>query len=402
VGVEAGFASTLGLHVGDRLDLGGATFRVVGTAVTAAIPAYPDTCSHAQGCVLANAVASHKPGLVWATQADTKHIAGTFGPDVYLLLALLALASVAVLVGGRMAEQTRRVGLLKAVGGTPRLVAVVLLFEHAPVGLCAAGVGLLVGWLAGPLIDGPGAGLPDAASAPSVSGATVASVVAVAFGVAIVATFVPAIRAARQHGRSTQRFGPGATESRIGDQALGAPAGTAAPRRAASSSPATTTPAERLQYRCHRERARRRADPPCDLSRLVSRSPGDPGDHHHLGHAHRPGRCQRNLHRLDDAARNAHPAALARALGATPEQITTGLCVAQLLPAFFGALLGIPGGIVIYDAPKNGRGPTALPSARSLVAMVVATMLVIAVLTAVPTRMGARRPVAEVLHAEAA
>jgi ABC-type antimicrobial peptide transport system permease subunit len=62
------------------------------------------------------------------------------------LLALLALASVAVLVGGRMAEQTRRVGLLKAVGGTPRLVAVVLLAEHVLIGLCAAAVGLLAGW----------------------------------------------------------------------------------------------------------------------------------------------------------------------------------------------------------------------------------------------------------------
>ncbi len=36
------------------------------------------------------------------------------------LLAILAVASVAVLVGGRMAEQLRRVGLLKAVGCTPR------------------------------------------------------------------------------------------------------------------------------------------------------------------------------------------------------------------------------------------------------------------------------------------
>jgi len=35
------------------------------------------------------------------------------------LLGLLALASVAVLVGGRLAEGTRRVGLLKATGGTP-------------------------------------------------------------------------------------------------------------------------------------------------------------------------------------------------------------------------------------------------------------------------------------------
>jgi hypothetical protein len=34
--------------------------------------------------------------------------------------------------------------------------------------------------------------------------------------------------------------------------------------------------------------------------------------------------------------------------------------------------------------------------------MVVLTLLVIAVLTAIPTRIGARRPVAEVLQAEAA
>jgi putative ABC transport system permease protein len=65
-------------------------------------------------------------------------------------------------------------------------------------------------------------------------------------------------------------------------------------------------------------------------------------------------------------------------------------------------LLGIPGGIGIYDAARNGPGATTVPSALWLVAMVVLTLLVIAVLTAVPTRIGARRPVAEVLQAEAA
>jgi hypothetical protein len=39
------------------------------------------------------------------------------------LLALLAIASVAVLVGRRLSEYARRVGLLKAVGGTPSVVA---------------------------------------------------------------------------------------------------------------------------------------------------------------------------------------------------------------------------------------------------------------------------------------
>src|SRR6266496_6141034 len=40
--VEAAFANALGLHVGDRLSLGGSAFEVTGTAVTAAIPDYPD------------------------------------------------------------------------------------------------------------------------------------------------------------------------------------------------------------------------------------------------------------------------------------------------------------------------------------------------------------------------
>lgn len=46
------------------------------------------------------------------------------------LLGLLAVASVAVVAGGRMAEQVKRVGLLKAAGGSPPLAAAVLLAEH--------------------------------------------------------------------------------------------------------------------------------------------------------------------------------------------------------------------------------------------------------------------------------
>lgn len=247
--VEAAFANALGLHVGDRLSLGGSSFELVGIAVTAAIPTYPDVC--ALGCFLSGSISSYNPGLVWVSEADVAHLA-TAGSEPILyflnlklhdpaeasafayantspsgphlsswqsirdgdaqaianvqlvlytgswLLALLALASVAVLVGGRMAEQTRRVGLLKAVGGTPRLVGVVLLSEHVLVGLGAAGVGLLVGWLAAPLINGAGAGLLGAASAPSLSGSTVGLVVAVALAVAVVATFVSAVRAARE------------------------------------------------------------------------------------------------------------------------------------------------------------------------------------------------------------
>jgi putative ABC transport system permease protein len=65
-------------------------------------------------------------------------------------------------------------------------------------------------------------------------------------------------------------------------------------------------------------------------------------------------------------------------------------------------LLGIPGGITLYAAPRRGPGTTTLPSALSIAATVVLTLIVIAVLTVIATGIGARRPVADVLQAEAA
>ena len=114
------------------------------------------------------------------------------------LLGLLAMASVAVLVGGRMAEQTRRVGLLKAVGGTPGLVAAVLLAENLVAG---AGRG---GGRAGRRM----AGRPAAHQSRRRPGRHPRRAVAhpahrrrwwsaVALAVALAATLVPAIRAAR-------------------------------------------------------------------------------------------------------------------------------------------------------------------------------------------------------------
>jgi ABC-type antimicrobial peptide transport system permease subunit len=96
-----------------------------------------------------------------------------------------------------------------------------------------------------------------------------------------------------------------------------------------------------------------------------------------------------------------HSSALARALGATPRQVGTALSVAQIFPALVGALLGIPGGIGLYDAAKHG-GSTVVPPTSWLVAMVLGTVVVVAVLTAVPARIGARRSVAEILQAETA
>jgi putative ABC transport system permease protein len=109
-----------------------------------------------------------------------------------VLLGLLALASVAVLVGGRLAEGTRRVGLSKAVGGTPGLVAATFLAENLFLALVAALVGLLAGWRAAPLLSRPEAELLGTPGAPPLTLVTAVVALGVALAVALASTLVRA------------------------------------------------------------------------------------------------------------------------------------------------------------------------------------------------------------------
>lgn len=113
-----------------------------------------------------------------------------------MLLGLLALGSVAVLVGSRLAVHRRRVGLLKTIGATPGLVASTFLAENLLLALIAAALGLVGGWLVAPLLTSPGAALVGTAGAPSLTLHTAAVVVAVALVVALASAVVPAVRAA--------------------------------------------------------------------------------------------------------------------------------------------------------------------------------------------------------------
>jgi putative ABC transport system permease protein len=461
--VEGGFARALGLGIGDRVTLGRVSFRVTGIAVTAAIPNYSGVCF--LGCDMPGNLGNYNPGLVWLTQTGAERVAAlsaepvgyfadlnlsdpaqagdfanaydantsprapfllswqsirnedstTISNDQVVLLTgswllgLLALASVVVLVGARMAGQTRRVGLVKAVGGTPGLVATVFLFEHVLLALCAAGVGLLAGWLTAPLLTGPGAGLVGAPGAPPLGASAIGLVAAMALGVAVIATFVPAIRAARI-----------STVSALGDAVR-------TPRRRAwvvtfsARLPLPLLLGARLAARRPRRLVLSALSVAITASGIVAvlavrATDADPG----FLAPNNPQNLQ-----LDQvtsvisvmlivlAVVNAiliawamaldarHSSALARALGATSRQVGTALSVAQIFPALVGALLGIPGGIGLYDAAKHG-GSTAVPPTSWLVAMVLGTVVVVAVLTAVPARIGARRSVAEILQAETA
>jgi ABC-type lipoprotein release transport system permease subunit len=92
--------------------------------------------------------------------------------------------------------------------------------------------------------------------------------------------------------------------------------------------------------------------------------------------------------------------ALMRTLGARARQVTSGLVVTQVLSALPGAIASVPLGFVLFHAAGKGEA-VALP-ALWLAGTVLGTLLVMAGLTLVPARIGARQPVAEVLQSEAA
>ncbi len=468
--VERSFADAFGLRAGDRLTLNGQSFRVAGVAVTAALPT--DGIGFLEGNPR-----WPNPGLVWLTEADARSLATSAAPLGYVLdlklaspdgaeafadqftaggdylnnvgnpylipwqeisqqdgqavkqergillvgswlLALLAIGSLAILAGGRMTEQVRRVGLLKAVGSTPELVAGVLLAEYLALALIAAAIGLAAGrWLA-PLLTSPGAGLLGTAGAPRLSVATVGIVVGAAVAVAGLATFVPALRAARM-----------STVGALAD----APR---QPRRRAwliersARLPAPLLIAVRLAAR------RPRRVVLCALSiavtvsgivallfahatLAVSQSGASVGaanpDLFDTGFVSWAAREDRVLlivaiMLVALAAVNAifitratvqdarHTAAVTRALGATPQQLAAGLSAAQVLPALAGALLGLPGGYGLFTVASQG-GSASQPPAWWLIAAVLGTVIAVAALTAIPARAGARRPVADTLRA---
>jgi putative ABC transport system permease protein len=470
--LERTFAEALGVTVGDRVTLNGRSFRVSGIAVTVAIPEYPGVCYY-MTCRAGSQSEESGMGLAWVTQAAARGLATSASPVSYVLnlklrdpagaaaftathgpvslsgpdsssgpalltwaqvqyadndlvsvarqvltpgawLAMvLAVASVTVLAGGRMAEQTRRVGQLKAAGATPALVAAVLLAEHLFVALVAAAAGLGIGWLAAPSLSNAGAGLLGAPGAPALTLGTVVLVVAVAVGVTLGATLVPAFRAAhtstvsalenparppRRHAMVTAISRRLPTSLLIGVRLI-----ARRPRRAmlATASTAITVTGIVAVLAAHHagDVSAGRFDWFAGLSDPVS------------------GRVSQVMALLTVvlvtlAAVNAvvtgwataldarQSLAVARVLGGTPQQVSAGLSAAQLLPALPGSLVGVPLGIGLF-AVTNGTGGVSVPPGPWLVAVVLGTLAAVAALTAVPAILGARQPAVLILRSEA-
>lgn len=465
--IERSFADVLGVRPGDRIALNGRAFTVAGIAVSTAIPPYADVCWF--GCYLSSPPLppTADPGLIWLTEPDARSLASAAEPMGYVLdvkladpaaaeafansydqaafseksgpdlmawqdisaedgklvtneqlvltvgswlLGLLALASVVVLVGGRMAAQIRRVGLLKAAGGSPGLVAAVLLAEHVAVALVAAALGLLAGWLAAPLLASPGAGLVGAAGAPAFTPATVLLGIGAALGVAVLATSVPAIRAARISTVTALTAGARPPRRRAVlirlsarlpvPLLLGLRVLARRPRRALLSAASILVTGAGIVavLLVHAQ---------LDQDFGVGSGLDNPQDSR-LSQVMLVITIVLSLLAVVNAllitwatvldAR--HTSALARALGATPRQVSAGLSAAQMLPALAGALLGIPAGVGLVKAV--GSGTLVMPPAWWLIAAVLGIVAGVGVITFVPSWIGASRPPADVLQAETA
>jgi putative ABC transport system permease protein len=462
--LERSFAEALGAHVGQHITLDGRPFLVNGIAVTAATAPYPAADYSLQGTPFP----SNDCGMLWVTEAAARSFATRALPLSYLLnlrlgspaaapavaqahsvgrfqnllvlpwqqiaqqdnnlilneqrvlivgswlLGVLAVASVTVIVGGQLAEQIRRVGLLKAVGGTPGLVAAALLAENLLLAIAAAAAGLGIGWLAAPLLTSPGSGLVGTPGAPSLTLATAGWVTAVAVAVAMLATFVPALRAARTstvgaladaaHPPRRRRLLVALSRRLPVPLLLGLRLVSRRPRRSVLSGVTVgitvTTIVAVLTVHAHQ--AQVGAD--IGASRLTAMA-------------------NPRYERIDQvllvltvmlvvlAAVNAlfitqvtavdarHSGGLVRALGATNEQFAAALSAAQLIPAVPDVLIGIPAGIGLVGAVAHG-GTTTVPPAWWLAAMAAGVLVALAALVAIPARAAARRSPAEILQAE--
>jgi ABC-type lipoprotein release transport system permease subunit len=460
--VERAFAQAMGVSVGDPVVLDGHHERVAGIAVSAALPPYPQLCTI--GCILDRADwFSAEPGLVWAARPQAVALATAREPLVWFqylkldspdsapafaqrygaggppngrpqldawqemaarqaeqlsnertavvfastLLVILALATMVVLVSGRMSDEVRRVGTLKAAGASPAFVTSVLLTSYLAIGLVAAGVGLVAGRLLTPALITLSAGLLGHVGPTTVTTSDALVVVGSVLAVVLLAAVFPAWRAART-----------TTLRALADR------GHRPRRHGVVVALSARLPAPLLLGLRLAGRRRRRAAL-TSLSVAVAVCAGvvvlfaQSSLHAERGNTGGPADPQvAQLHTVTSAltvlmavmaavnllfiaragAVDARPVlAVARTVGVTPTQAAVSLGLAQLVPAVIGLALGGTVGTALFHALSSSQ-PTAPPAAQ-LAALALATLLLCTALSAVPARFEARRPVVESLGA---
>jgi putative ABC transport system permease protein len=338
-----------------------------------------------------------------------------------ILIAILTIATAAVIITGRLAAQTRQVGTLKAVGVTPGQVVLVLLIEYLGVAALATVIGLSIGRLIAPALASTSLTILGAPELPPLSLTRAGIVAAVAFAVVLLATVRPALRGIRD--TTLRSLASGARPPRRRAGRIGRIA-------ARSGAPLTAV----LGLRSARRRPGQLLTNATGLALGVAMIVVALGLHASLGLL----KAERAVsgHALNglgidslygqvrmivlgtaglllvlgtinafivaafaarDSARN-HAAM--RAVGATPRQTVTTLIVSQLGACLWAVAIGIPLGLGLWSLIEGGDLPRVPVSGASLALLAVAVPVAFAAIVSIPARLLARRPVAPLLTYE--
>ena len=233
---EATLADTLGVEVGDIVDLDGEhgrTARVVGTAATTMLPNYPERLPgsiFASGAIFdaidpvgpprwsialrlrdpsqADAVVArlNASGPVHArTAADIRDNAfpsriDEFAGVMLFFAALMLIAAVLLIItllGSRLVSEARELTLLQVAGATPARLALLIATEHALLAVAGATAGILVARVVAPRIASSAATVFGSVS-PRLSLGDVIVVSAAAVAVSILVSGLGGLRAGRR------------------------------------------------------------------------------------------------------------------------------------------------------------------------------------------------------------
>jgi putative ABC transport system permease protein len=353
------------------------------------------------------------------SHADIDNLAGTLlGAGV--LIAILTVATAAVLVAGRMAARVRQVGTLKAVGVTPRQVVLVLLVEQLVIGALATAIGLGAGRLLAPSLAQTSVTTLGSPQPPPLTWTRAGVVAAAAAAVVVLGTIRPALRGIGQSTLRSLVAGP-RTPRRAGWLArLAAYAGVPLPGVLGMRS-TWRRPGRQLTNAVGLGLGVAMIVVAVTLGAsldVLNATPAEPG---HAASDAAVAILYDQIRAIvlatagllfalgtinalivatfaaRDVARN-H--AILRAIGATPRQTAITLIVSQLGACALAVATGVPLGLGLWSLLEGGDLPAVHIPWTSVLLLAAAVPVVFAAIVSVPARLLARQPVAPLLTYE--
>jgi ABC-type lipoprotein release transport system permease subunit len=447
--LERSVADVLGLET--RVTVAGHSLRVAGTAILPSVSRFPRsnpgrawvdraTLERLQpdrsqwrwsealriaDPAAARSVADHilagaEPGTVdVVTWEDQRASVLMDAAPLQLILAMYTIvllgvvfAVVAILVGARALEQSREIGLLKAIGLTPRQVTAVFVFESAALGAIAVVLGFAAGALLAPQLAGmisqTTLGSPNVAARPAhllIAGVPVLSVLVLSAWVTTRRRTRFSVLHAIQSGRSAPPSGsllvsllaalPARVPLAVGIRTMLSGRGRALLLSAAIAlTGAGFVFALSMQATLSDQPDGKPSDVATELPVLVYTLDAV------LLVITAASLLAVALLALRERLRDF---GVLKALGLTPRQVASTLVSPYALVALLAGVVAIPVGVALYVAvfhAAGGDGDPVIAPWPWLALVPVATVLLVVAATSVPARIAAHAPAADVLRAE--